>query len=496
MPSPSSSSAPAPAIVWFRRDLRLNDNPALAAAAAGGRPVIALYILDTATADLAPGGATRWWLHHSLAALAAALQRRYGLPLLLRRGDPARILPALLRDSGATAVHWNRGYEAAAVARDTALKAALKADGVAVETHNAALLFEPWTVQTQAGGWFKVFTPFWRACRALGAAAPQRAPDRIAGWPQPLASEALQDWALLPAQPDWAGGLREAWTPGEAGATARLQAFLDTELADYADGRDRPDRSVTSRLSPHLACGEIGPRQIWQAVQMAVDRGPPGLARNAEKFLAELGWREFSYHLLFHFPHLARHNFRADFDAFPWQPDAARLRAWQRGRTGYPIVDAGMRQLWQTGWMHNRVRMIAASFLIKHLLQDWRAGEAWFRDTLVDADPASNAASWQWVAGSGADAAPYFRIFNPVLQGEKFDPAGLYVRHWVPELARLPDRYLHQPWAAPDAVLEQAGMVLGRDYPRPLVDHDAARKAALAAFAALRNDDLKAAGAE
>lgn len=478
----------APLILWFRQDLRLNDNPALAAAADSGRPVIALYILDTATRDLMPGSAARWWLHHSLAKLDAALRQQYGLPLILRRGDPAQILPELLRDSSADTLHWNRIYEPAGIARDTAVKAALKQAGIAVETHNAALLFEPWTVKTKAGGWFKVFSPFWRACLAQPSPQPQRAPKSLTPYAQPIDSDVLASWNLLPTAPDWAGGLRETWTPGEAGAAARLQNFIDKNLHRYAAGRDRPDLDCTSRLSPHLHFGEIGPRQIWQVAQMAADREGAAVAQNAAKFLAELGWREFCHHLLFHFPALPQQNFRTEYDAFPWQPDADRLRAWQHGRTGYPIIDAGMRQLWATGWMHNRVRMIAASFLIKHLLQDWRAGEAWFRETLVDADLANNAGGWQWVAGSGADAAPYFRIFNPIMQGEKFDPAGDYVRRWLPELAQLPDRYIHKPWTTPEVILKQAGLTLGRDYPLPLVDHATARSAALAAFATLRGE--------
>lgn len=487
-----TTSSSSPAIVWFRQDLRLNDNPAFSAAAAGAAPVIALYILDTATRDGTMGGASRWWLHHSLEKLGAALRQRYGIQLVLRRGDPAQILPALVRETDAGHVYWNRCYEPAAVARDTALKANLKQDGIVVETHNAALLFEPWTVQTQAGGWFKVFSPFWRACRALPAPpAPRRAPQSARPWSQQRDSEALETWSLLPSKPDWAGGLRESWTPGEAGAVARLKDFLDGALTGYAKGRDHPDQAATSKLSAHLHFGEISPRQVWHAVQMTQEAGG-----NAEKFLAELGWREFSSHLLYHFHDLPHRSFRADFEAFPWADDAGLLRAWQQGRTGYPIVDAGMRELWHTGWMHNRVRMIAASFLVKHLRQDWRQGAAWFWDTLVDADLANNAASWQWVAGSGADAAPYFRIFNPTLQGEKFDSHGAYVRRWVPELAALPDRYIHKPWAAPDKLLAQVGLRLGRDYPKPLVDHDGARKAALAAFASLRDDARQAAGAE
>lgn len=498
MASPASESSP-PVVVWFRQDLRLNDNPALTAAAASGRPVIALYILDTSEHARSPGGATRWWLHHSLSALSTALRKQYGLHLILRRGEPLQLLPALLREAGADALHWNRIYEPAGIARDTAIKAVLQKDGIAVETHNAALLFEPWTVKTQAGGWFRVFSPFWRACLAQPSPAPQRAPKGLTPFAERLVSDPLDSWGLLPRKPDWAGGLRAAWNPGEAGAAERLRDFIDHDLHRYADGRDRPELNCTSRLSPHLHFGEIGPRQIWQAVQMAADRGGPGnlhsgVAQNAAKFLSELGWREFCHHLLFHFPTLPQQNFRGDFDAFPWTHNPDYVKAWQAGCTGYPIVDAGMRQLWQTGWMHNRVRMIAASFLIKHLQQDWRTGEGWFWETLVDADLANNAGGWQWVAGSGADAAPYFRIFNPMLQGEKFDPEGEYVRRWVPELARLPKKYLHKPWMAPVSMLDRAGIVLGRDYPRPLVDHDAARKVALAAFAALRNDNGKAVG--
>lgn len=495
MASPVSASS-SPLIVWFRQDLRLNDNPALAAAAASGRPVIALYILETTTGDWALGGAARWWLHHSLAKLSAALRKQYDLHLILRRGNPATLLPALLRDARANAIHWNRVYEPAGISRDTAIKTALQAGGIEVETHSAALLFEPWTVKTQAGGWFKVFSPFWRACLAQPAPAPQHAPKTLTPYTGALDSDALDSWRLLPTRPGWAGGLRDSWTPGEAGATERLQAFIDKDLYRYANGRDRPDLNCTSRLSPHLHFGEIGPRQVWHAVQMAADQGGAGIAQNAGKFLSEIGWREFCHHLLFHFPTLPQQNFRSDFDAFPWNLNADHVKAWQAGSTGYPIVDAGMRQLRQCGWMHNRVRMIAASFLIKHLLQDWRVGEAWFWDTLVDADLANNAGGWQWVAGSGADAAPYFRIFNPILQGEKFDPEGDYVRRWVPELAALPNKYIHKPWAASDSVLKQAGLMLGCDYPLPVVDHDTARKAALAAFAALRNDAAQAVGEE
>jgi len=486
-----------PAMVWFRQDLRISDNPALQAAAATGGPVLPVYILETegteATDSWPPGAASRWWLHQSLAALAADLGAACGLPLILRRGDPGKILPDLARESGAAAVFWNRRYEPAAMARDAAVKADLKARGVHTESFNAALLHEPWELRNQSGGYFKVFTPFWRACGQLPPPpAPLTRPKKLKTCDPLPSGEALANWGLQPTRPDWAGGLRQAWTPGERGAQTRLRQFLSDALKDYAAARDRPGQPGTSRLSPHLHFGEISPRQIWQATRMHADAHPAS-SPDAEKFLTEIGWREFSYHLLYHVPSLPQQNFRPDFDAFPWHDDPVALRAWQRGQTGYPIVDAGMRELWHTGWMHNRVRMIVASFHVKHLRQHWRTGEAWFWDTLVDADLASNAASWQWVAGSGADAAPYFRIFNPILQGERFDPQGAYVRCWVPELAGLPDSFIHKPWTAPEAVRHQAGVVLGRTYPAPIVDHDAARQAALAAFAAIRGPRAQAA---
>lgn len=478
MTDPDSS----PAIVWFRQDLRLADNPALAAACARGGPVLCLYILDELEA-WPMGGASRWWLHQSLAALSADLRAR-GATLILRRGPAQSVLGALAAETAAGAVYWNRCYEPAAIARDTEVKTALKDQGLEVRSFNAALLFEPWEIRTKTGDFYKVFSAFWRACALAGAPAPpQPAPGAIRP-PQALPQgDDLTDWGLTPVKPDWAGGLRAAWTPGEAGALERLDAFLGGPVNHYRTDRDRPDRPHTSGLSPHLHFGEIGPRQVWAAT-----RARGGDSTDAEKFLAELGWREFSHHLLFHVPTLPERNLREAFDAFPWLDDPAALDAWRQGRTGYPIVDAGMRQIWTTGWMHNRVRMIVASFLVKDLLLPWQAGEAWFWDTLVDADLAANSASWQWVAGSGADAAPYFRVFNPVLQGEKFDPDGDYVRRWVPELARLPGAWIHKPWLAPPLTLEGAGIRLGTSYPRPIVDHAAARDRALAAFAKIRAD--------
>jgi deoxyribodipyrimidine photo-lyase len=469
-----------PIIVWFRQDLRLADNPALNAAAESGAPVVPVHVLDDAGAGAWPrGGASRWWLHHALEALGSDLAAR-GAPLVLRRGSAAAELDALVAATGATAVFWNRCYEPAIRKRDEAIKADLETRGIQARSFNASLLFEPWTIANQSGQPFKVYTPFAKACRAAPEPAlPVPAPARLRSIAGPPPGLALADLALLPRKPDWAGGLRAAWRPGEAGAQARLERFLAAAIEGYKEERNRPDLESTSRLSPHLHFGEISPRQLWHAA-----RGREG--RGAEHFVSELLWREFSYHLLFHFPELPERNWRASFDAFPWADDPAALEAWRRGRTGYPIVDAGMRELWQTGWMHNRVRMIAGSFLVKDLMLPWQRGKEWFWDTLVDADLANNAASWQWVAGCGADAAPYFRVFNPTLQGEKFDPAGAYVRRYVPELARMPAAFIHRPWDADAETLRAAGVELGRTYPRPIVDHGKARDRALAAFATLK----------
>ena len=475
----------APSILWFRQDLRLADNPALCAAMARGAPVLPVYILDDETPGRwAAGGAGRWWLHRSLTSLAADLEG-LGRPLVLRRGPAERVLLELAAELGAGAVYWNRCYEPFAIARDTRIKTALQARGLTAESGNAALLFEPWLPQTKSGGPFKVFTPFWR--HLLGRPAAPRPLPRPEALPNGTEArgESLEDWSLLPHAPDWAGGLRDSWTPGEAGAKARLEAFLDDAVGDYQAQRDLLDSPGTSRLSPHLHWGEISPRQIWHATRHRA--AASGLdPASSEAFLRELGWREFSYHLLYHWPELPERNWKSGFDAFPWREDEAAYRAWTRGRTGYPLVDAGLRELWATGWMHNRVRMVAASFLIKHLLIHWRRGEAWFWDTLVDADLASNSASWQWVAGSGADAAPFFRIFNPVTQSRKFDPEGGYLRRWLPELAKLPAAAIHAPWEADAGTLAAAGVDLGETYPRPIVDHAAARKRALAALETIK----------
>jgi deoxyribodipyrimidine photo-lyase len=462
--------AAAPTLVWFRNDLRLADQPALHAACATGAPVALLYILDERA-----GAASRWWLHHSLTALARDIARRGGC-LLLRRGDPLHIIPALAVELGITDVHAARTYEPYWRETDRNLDAALKTKDVAFHRHLATSLFAPERITTKSGGLYGVFTPFANAARAAGVPAGSLpAPTRIAGLPAP--SERLEDWALLPRQPDWAGGLRASWTPGEAGAHARLDEFLAGPVRAYATARDLPGIAGTSKLSPHVHFGEISPRHVWHSATAL----PPGAGR--DDFLKELLWREFSLNLLWQHRALRTQPIRAEFAAFPWAPDASALAAWQQGQTGIPIVDAGMRELWQTGWMHNRVRMIAASFLVKHLLQPWQAGEAWFWDCLCEADEAANGASWQWVAGCGADAAPYFRVFNPVLQGRKFDSAGAYVRRFVPELAALPNAVLHAPWEADAAVLAHAGVVLGTSYPYPLVELAAGRDRALAAYA-------------
>jgi deoxyribodipyrimidine photo-lyase len=468
-------------ILLFRRDLRLSDNPALDAAVALGRPIIPVYIFDDADAgEWSVGGASRWWLHGSLSELSSVI-KAVGNRLILRRGSALTVIEKLMSETDATSVYWNRRYEPWATKHDANIKTALKDKGIEVRSFNAGLLREPWEISTQKGDAYKVFTPFWKTLLTLGEPdQPKPAPSRIptpSDFPQ---SECLNSWSLLPTLPNWAGGFQNTWTPGEEAARSRLDAFTEGAVFDYQDKRNLPGVSGTSRLSPHLHFGEIGPRQIWSAVvNSALKHTGSSMPRGVDTYLSEIAWREFSYHLLFNFPDLTSKPLRKEFFHFQWEDDPKGLSAWQRGLTGYPIVDAGMRELWATGWMHNRVRMIVASFLIKDLLIDWRTGQEWFWDTLVDADLASNSASWQWVAGCGADAAPYFRVFNPTVQGSKFDPDGLYVRKWVPELSRLPDRLLHAPWTAKPIELSDAGITLGRDYPMPIVDHQLARNRAL-----------------
>ncbi len=476
-------SRPPPVIVWFRADLRLTDNPALLTACGAHAPVLPIFILDESAPVRPLGGASRWWLDKSLRSLAADLEA-LGLSLILRRGAAGEEIKRLVAETGATRVFWNRLYDPGSVARDRALKADLQAAGAICQSFNASLLSEPWDVKTGTGGPFRVFSAFWRVAGPRSSLQPPLpAPTEVTGYAGDPPSDSLEDWALHPTSPDWSKGFAD-WRPGETGAQARMDSFIAQAVSGYADGRNRPDHESTSRLSPHLRFGEIGPRQVWAAAEASASRGADG--RSVETFQKELGWREFNAHLMFNFPDTLNANLNPRFDAFPWRNSAHDLTAWRNGLTGYPIVDAGMRQLWRTGWMHNRVRMIVASFLIKDLLIDWRVGEDWFWDTLVDADIASNVGGWQWVAGSGADAAPYFRVFNPVLQGEKFDPEGAYVRRWAPELAGLPNAHIHAPWKADEQTLKTAGVRLGETYPAPIVDHSWARDRALELFEGLK----------
>ena len=471
------------AVVWFRRDLRLRDNPALQRAAATGGRVIPVFIDDTDDGlPWPPGSASRWWLHHSLEALSADLAAR-GSRLVIRRGPSETALRALIAEVGGTHVFWNRPYEPAHIARDRHLKEGLRAEGLEVSSHNSALLHEPWTVATQKQEPYRVFTPFWRSVSRLGFSPPSDVPvlPPVSARVQSLSAA---DLGLRPKHP-WCNGLRDSWAPGEAGAWTMLDTFIEHALPAYAADRDRPDRRGTSRLSPHLHFGEIGPRQIVTALLNA--REPPSgpaVQGHLDAFLRELGWREFAYHLLYHFPATTDAPLDPRFAAFPWAEDrAASLARWQQAQTGIPLIDAGLRELWHTGWMHNRVRMAVASFLTKNLRVSWLDGARWFWDTLVDADLANNTLGWQWSAGCGADAAPYFRIFNPVLQGQRFDPNGAYVRQWLPELARLDDKSLHAPWTVDATRLAAKGIDLGGSYPRPIVDLRESRERAMEAYA-------------
>jgi deoxyribodipyrimidine photo-lyase len=462
-----------PTIVWFRRDLRAGDQAALVAAAASKSPVIPVFILDDdKTGAWKPGGASRWWLHHSLESLSADL-RRLGSGLVLRRGDSAATILGLAREVGAGAIHTGIMPESWEKAADDAVATGLNGTGCAFHRYQTALMHDPDAITTQAGKPFSVFTPFANAFgRAVHPAPPEAAPEHLPAAHLPK-SDALADWRLLP-KIGWDSGIAGHWTPGEAGAARMLARFVDEAAEHYDVGRNEVAQAGSSSLSPHLHWGEISPWQVWAAL----DRAKPGAGVTA--FRRELVWREFAAHVLWHHPTLPEEALRQEFRSFPWRRDQAGLRAWQKGATGVPIVDAGMRQLWSIGWMHNRVRMIAASFLIKHLLVSWQEGEAWFWDTLVDADLPSNSLNWQWVAGCGADPSPFFRIFNPVLQGKKFDPDGAYVRRWVPELRSMPDRFVHAPWEAPERPLDAAG------YPDPVVDHHAERDEALARYGAVR----------
>lgn len=467
-------------IVWFRQDLRLEDNPALTAAAKKGKIVPVFIYAPDEEGEWTYGGATKWWLHHSLESLAKEFSQQ-GVQLIIRQGNTLQTLKSLINETGASSVYWNRRYEPAILERDTHIKSQLKDAGIEVHSFNANLMFEPWTVQNKQKKPFQVFTPFWKHLLTLPAPAE---PLPIPKFATATSTESipLEKLGLLP-KIHWDAGINAYWKPGANNAKEVLRKFNVASVLEYSQKRDRPDQFGVSHLSPYLHFGEISPRMIWHATLRSHSFS------EVEPFLRQLAWREFAHHLLYHFPKTPNEPLREDFKHFPWVSNPIALQAWQKGKTGYPIVDAGMRQLWTTGWMHNRVRMVVGSFLVKDLLISWLEGARWFWDTLVDADLANNTLGWQWVGGCGADAAPYFRIFNPITQGEKFDPDAEYVRKWVPELAALPNEWIHKPWEAPSQVLRGAGITLGKDYPHPIVDHKDARTKALEAFQEVRGSE-------
>lgn len=468
-----------PTIVWFRKDLRCDDNPALAHALQSGGPVLPLFIWSPEDEQpWSPGAASRWWLHHALHDLNSQLEQ-LGLTLYVRSGGAEGVLRNIVDSTKAEAVCWNRRYEASIIARDTRIKEGLRKRGIEVRSFNGSLLFEPWTVNSGTGGSYKVYTPFRKNVEQRELPSPVALPNQhVQRVPGTLSSEVpgtIESLGLLPEK-SWDAGFYQFWEPKRNHAISRLKAFLSSGVKHYHERRDLPSEDGTTRLSPYLHWGQLGPREVMAQLQSAEPSdGRDHLAR-------EILWREFGYHVLYHYPHTTHQPLQSKFRSFPWHKDEEILQAWQRGRTGYPIVDAGMRQLWQTGWMHNRVRMVVASFLVKHLLHSWQDGAAWFWDTLVDADLASNTLGWQWAGGCGADAAPYFRIFNPMTQGKKFDPDGTYVKRFVPELKRLPAKYIHEPWLAPENILQYADLKLGSQYPLPVIDHDVGRKRALEAL--------------
>ncbi len=474
-------------ILWLRQDLRLQDHPALHHACQQGAPVIPVFIWSPEEDGQWPmGSAQKVWLHHSLIQLQKALEKK-GSRLIIRQGSSLPILKKLIQKTGADAVYYHRRYEPHAIELDQQVENGLKKDGIVVNSFNGSLLYEPWEVKTKSDTPYKVFTRFWEVCKMFPEPQPPLpSPQKIPApnrWPDSLE---IAELGLLPTV-DWAGGIRKSWQPGENGAWKQLNRFLQNAVQAYDKERNFPAVEGTSRLSPHLHFGEISPRQIWHALRdYERSQSSKDVSTQVWSYLREVGWREFAYHLLYYFPHTPDKPLRPEFEEFPWKTDTKALRYWQKGLTGYPIVDAGMRELWETGWMHNRVRMITASFLVKDLMIPWQEGAVWFWDTLVDADLANNTLGWQWTAGCGADAAPFFRIFNPVLQSEKFDDNGEYIRRWIPEISKLPNKWIHKPWESPEAVLKEAGIVLGKDYPKPIVDHKMARQQALESFQSIK----------
>ena len=467
-----------PSILWFRKDLRLRDNSALKAAIEAGLPVIPIFIWSPDEAgDWAPGAASKWWLHQALKSLSEAFKDRGG-EFVLREGDSLGQLRDIIEKTGAKRVYWNRRYESPQRELDASIKRQLREDGIEVESFNSSLLNEPHTAATGGGNPYKVYTPYWKKVKDRPI-EPIAEPDFDSfkfpdTYPQTVALDSL---GLLPEK-QWHRKFDPYWVVSEAAAQERLEKFLSQAVEGYNQARDIPSEDGTSSLSPYLHWGLIGPRQVMHALKAKHDLGKEG----PQVYAKEIYWREFAYNVLYHFPKTPAAPLHEKYTDFPWQPDSNALKRWQRGQTGYPIVDAGMRQLYATGWMHNRVRMVVSSLLVKHLLQDWREGASWFWDTLVDADLASNTLGWQWSAGCGADAAPYFRVFNPITQGKKFDAEGEYVKKWVPEIAKLPSKFIHEPWEAPAGILEYAGVELGKDYPEPIIDHKEGRERALAAL--------------
>lgn len=471
-------------LIWFRRDLRLHDHAALNAACEMGHFIIPLFIYQNNS--LAQGGfgaAQKWWLYHSLKNLQGQF-KDLGLQFIFKQGKAIDVLSKLFDETNATGLYWNRSYDPYTLSQDEKIKNHFETHHKDIKDFPGSVLFEPWTIQNKQNKPYKVFNQYWKTClKAFPIKAPLPAPKKMKAYSKIINSDHLSQWNLIPKNPDWSHGFNVNWQPGETNALQTVEEFiLGHHIQKYKYDRQYPSYNGSSNLSPCLHFGEISPRQIWQKVRVLTE-----MSTSTEKFLTEIGWREFSYYLLYHFPKFHYESFRADFKLFVWDNSQERLLAWQKGKTGYPLVDAGMRQLWQIGWMHNRVRMVVASFLTKHLLIEWQKGAAWFLDTLLDADLANNSMGWQWIAGTGVDAAPYFRIFNPILQGEKFDPQGNYIRKWVPELEHVPKKYIHQPWTASEDILKASNVKLGENYPFPIVDHSSAYKLALQRYKEIKS---------